>query len=129
MKKADRDVVRDKFYSSMKLSSAPRNAAGYSIARSPGLPNLDPKKQEFLLEGAIDPANIRARHDPQHAPPNSYAEGAEDFGYVPASGPAHNSVDLIRKARESYANRLNRLQPQSLPVREQQRNFPVGTST
>jgi len=119
--KGSREVVRDRFYTSMKLGGAPRNASGYSIARAGGLPNLNPRRQEFLLEGAIDPANIRARHNPLRAPPNSYAQGAEGFRYqLPEStSRSRNSVALIQKARQSYGNRLNRLQPQSVPVREQ----------
>lgn len=126
MDKASRGVVRDKFYTSMKLDSMPRNAAGYSLARSGGMPNMNPKRQEFMLEGAIDPQAIRARHDPLHAKPNSYAQGAEGFQYeLPAStGRSRDAVDLMRKARESYANRLNRLQPQSVPVREQGQRVP-----
>lgn len=82
---------------------------------------MDPRRQEFMLEGSIDPANIRARHNPLSALPNHYAEGAEGFQYqLPAStSRSRNSVTLVQKARQSYANRLNRLQPQSVPVREQ----------
>lgn len=118
MKQADREVVRDKFYTSMRLGSSARNVAGYSLARSGGLPNLDPKKQSFLLEGSIDPANIRRRQNPGAAPPNSYAQGAQDFGYVAPEHKAHNSIALVQKARQSYAARLNRLQPQAVPVRD-----------
>jgi hypothetical protein len=119
--KASKDVVRDKFFSSMRLGSQARNSEGWSLARSGGLPNMNPKRQEFMLEGAIDPANIRARHNPLKARPNSYAQGAEGFKYqLPDStGESRDAVSLVRKARESYANRVNRFQPQAVPVREQ----------
>ena len=121
LSKGNREVVRDRFFTNMKVGSAPRNASGYSIARTGGLANLNPRRQEFLLEGSIDPASIRARHNPLRAPPNSYAQGAEGFKYqLPEStSRSRNAVSLIRNARQSYANRLNRLQPQSVPVREQ----------
>ena len=112
-------IVRDRFFNDMKASSAPRNGSGYSLARSGGIPNMDPRRQEFMLEGSIDPANIRARHDPLHAPPNSYATGAEGFGYeLPASTrKSHNSVDLIKQARQSLHSRINLLQPDVPPAR------------
>lgn len=110
-----REIVRDRFHTSMKQPTSARNGAGYSLARTGGIPNMNPRRQEFMLEGAIDPANIRARHDPTRAPPNSYAQGAEGFGYTLPTGPPRNSVDLIKRARTSYAARLNRLQPDAPP--------------
>lgn len=109
--KNGREVTRDTFYNSMKLTGSARNGSGYSLARSGGLPNMNPRRQEFMLEGAIDPANIRARHNPSRAPPNSFAQGGEGFQYVPPTAPAHNDVDLVKRARQSYINRTNRLQP------------------
>jgi hypothetical protein len=102
----------------MRLDSLPRNGDGYAMARSPGLAGLDPRRQEFLLEGSIDPANKRARHRPLQAPPNSYAEGSEGFYYqLPASTRKFtNNVDLMKKARESYSSRLGLLQPPADPV-------------
>jgi len=64
-----------------------------------------------MLEGAIDPANIRARHNPMRAPPNSFAQGAEGFGYAVPTAVAHSGVNLIKKSRQSYLSRINRLQP------------------
>lgn len=115
---SNREATRDMFYRSMKQTTMARNGSGYSMARTGGLPNLNPRRQSFLLEGAIDPANIRARTDPLRAPPNSYAQGAEGFLYqLPASTrEAHTSIELMQKARQSYANRINRLQPISVPV-------------
>lgn len=102
----------------MRLDSMPRNGSGYSISRTPGLQGLDPRRDEFLLDGAIDPANIRARHNPLRAPPNSYAQGAQGFQYQlgESTRTSHDAVDLMQKARQNYANRLNRLQPISVPV-------------
>ena len=115
---ANREKTRDKFYSSMRLPSGARagGGTGYSLARSGGLPGLDPRKQEFMLEGAIDPAAIRARHDPLNAPPNKYATGAEGYQYqLPLSTEeSKSSVPLILKARASYAARSARLV--ALPV-------------
>ena len=116
-----RKITRDKFYSSMKLPATSRSSqGGYALARSPGLPNLDPRKQEFMLEGAIDPANIRHRHDPLNAPPHGYATGAEGFKYQlgQSTERQRSSVPLIVKARASYAGRMARLVPMpQLPVK------------
>jgi hypothetical protein len=81
-----REIVRARYYNDMRLTTAARNGSGYSLARTGGIPNMNPRRQEFMLEGAIDPANIRARHDPVRAPPNSYAQGAEGFGYTLPTG-------------------------------------------
>ena len=114
--KNGREVTRDTFYRSMKLTGSARNGAGYSLARSGGIPNLNPRRQEFMLEGAIDPANIRARHNPGRAPPNSFAQGAEGFGYALPTAPAHSDVNLVKKSRQSYLSRVNRLQPDLPPA-------------
>lgn len=105
--------TKSQWYNAMKLTSAPRNGDGYSLARAPGLPGLNPKRQEFMLDGAIDPANIRARHNPLKAPPAGYATGLESFEYQEplSTRTSEDSVPLVQKARQSYANRLNRLQP------------------
>ncbi len=104
--------LHDKFYRNMKLPSTARAShGGYSVARSGYLPNLDPRRQEFMLEGAIDPAAMRARRDPLRAPPNSYANGAMGYKYdLPESTKsARSSVSLIAQARGSYASRLARV--------------------
>ena len=95
--KNGREVTRDTFYRSMKLTGSARNGSGYSLARSGGIPNLNPRRQEFMLEGAIDPANIRARHNPGRAPPNSFAQGAEGFGYALPTAPAHSELSQSRE--------------------------------
>lgn len=116
-----RKMTRDKFYSSMKLPSGSRSSqGGYALARSPGLPNLDPRKQEFMLEGAIDPANIRHRHDPLSAPPHRFATGAEGFKYQlsQSTEKSRSSVPLIVKARASYAGRMARIIPMpQMPIK------------
>ena len=113
--KNGREVTRDTFYNSMKAPSRARNGDGFALARSGGLPNLNPR-QEFMLEGAIDPANIRARHNPSRAPPNSFAQGGEGFQYTPPTAPARNEVDLVKRSRQSYLSRVTRLDPNPTPA-------------
>jgi hypothetical protein len=97
----------------MRANSQPRSIAGLSIAPSGLLPGLRADRQEFMLEGAIDPRNIQARRDPMASLPNSYAEGAIGFEYQlrPSQMSESNTVDLMKRARQSYYNHVNMFQP------------------
>lgn len=124
-----RKAIRDQFYNSMKLTSMPRNGDGYSMDRSGGIPNLNPKRQEFLLEGSIDPAAIRARQNPLKAYPSLYGGNGQylyKYQIPPSSRVPHNSVSLMQKARQSYSSRLGRLQPISVPV-DVKSSVPIKT--
>jgi hypothetical protein len=103
----DKAILRDKFYLSYKIDSQPRNGAGYSMPRAPSL--MDPKKEDFMLEGSIDPNTIRAKVDPDDA----LASRKGQFSYMPNAVKApHNQNNLIKDARASYLNWSNRFQPQ-----------------
>lgn len=111
-------VVGDRFYSDMQLDARPRNVAGYSIARSGLLPGMRANRQEVYLEGSIDPANHRARTDPLSSLPNNFQEGAIGFQYQLRQSQMQesNSVPLVQKARQSYYQEANLLQPPNVPV-------------
>jgi hypothetical protein len=118
--RGDNKVVRDKFYSTMRLPTAPRSGSGFSLARTGGIPNMDPRRDAFLQEGAIDPANIRHRQDPINSLPYDFQTGNLGFKYqlAPDQMTATSSIPLMQKARQSFYNRVNLLQPMGLPVRD-----------
>ena len=61
-------------------------------------------------EGWIDPAQRRRLTDPNSAPPFDYTFGSNHQRFTIDKDEliAHNNVDLIRKAHESYYNHVNR---------------------
>jgi hypothetical protein len=73
-----------------------------------------------MLEGAIDPANMRARRDGKSSLPNSYAEGAQGFQYQlrPSQQSEGNNVSLMQKARAGYYNHTNMFKPMNVPVNQ-----------
>jgi hypothetical protein len=75
-------------------------------------------RQEWMLEGAIDPANMRARKDGKTSLPNTYAEGAQGFKYQlrPSQQSSGDNVSLMQQARASFYNHANMFQPPSVPV-------------
>lgn len=102
-----------------KLKKVPLNGDFLTIKYNKNYGNKSYNQQ---LEGAINPENIRRKIDPLHAPPYDYNTGAEgiDFRILPSSTyKATNSLDLINKARASYASRLSYLG--NLPI--MQMNF------
>lgn len=111
--------VQDRFYRDMRANNQPRSVANLSIASSGLLPGLKPSRQAFMLEGAIDPANIRAMHDPITSLPNNYQEGNIGFQYQlrPSQQTESNSVGLVQKARRSWYNRVNMFAIPAEPVR------------
>lgn len=71
--------------------------------------NYGGKSYNQQLEGGTDPENIMRKLNPLRAQPYDYIQGAEGFNFrdLPESVyKAHNSVDLINKARNSYSSRL-----------------------
>jgi hypothetical protein len=101
--------IKDQFRSNFKMRGMPRNGAGYSLPRR----NLmNPRKESFMLEGAIDPNNIRARTDPDSSLPTLNRQS--EFSFMPSSvKPSKNQESLIKLSHQSEMNYRNRFQPQS----------------
>lgn len=104
----DTREVHDQFRFNMKQTTMPRNGAGYSLPRKQ---LMNPKKAEFLMDGAIDPNIIRAKSDPDRALPTRSSLAL--FSYMPQSvHPGVSQNNLIRTARASEMNWKNRFMPQ-----------------
>jgi hypothetical protein len=72
---------------------------------------MNPRKEEFLMEGAIDPNTIRAKTDPDNARPT--LSSITKHSYMPSSvKPGVNQHELIKTARASEGNWRNRFNPQ-----------------
>ncbi len=66
--------IRDQAHNALKLTSEPRNGDGYLLPRTNF--NCNPKRDAFLLEGAIDPDMIRQRVHPISEAQPTTGEGA-----------------------------------------------------
>ena len=69
----DKIEIRDKALSAFKLSSQPRNGNYFMLPRTRFDDN--PRKDAFLMNGSIDPNNIRKRVNPDKSIPS--LEGGE----------------------------------------------------
>jgi hypothetical protein len=105
--------VKTTYYDYLCKPKRLMNMSGNFLATSPDLPNLRADRQEIMLDGAIDPASSRNRHNPLTAPAYNFVNGAARYKYaLPAStGEATNAVDLIRASRKNYYSRLHYLDP------------------
>ena len=107
----NRKIIKDKFYSDMKLTKMPRNGSGYYFGKNNGkLANMDPREDSFLMEGSIDPNSIRRKIDPENALPNEYVYGSllEKYQLSKGSLEASCNVSLVQKSRMSYERYKNR---------------------
>ena len=107
----NRKVIQDKFYSDMKLDRMPRNGAGYYFGKTNGrLRYFDPRDDAFMMDGSIDPNNIRRKTDPNHALPDTYAQGSllDKYQLSKDNFRATGNVSLVQKSRMSFDNYKNR---------------------
>jgi len=109
----ERIEIRDKAFSALKLPSQPRNGNYFRLGRN--APHIDPRRDEFQMENAIDPNIIRKRVDPDSAIPDLRSGESTLFSLVPNNLDAFNSVPMIQKARQSYVNYKNRFEMQGTP--------------
>ena len=79
----DKKEIRERAYSSLKLSSHPRNGSGYMLPRTRA--DDDPRKDSFLMDGAIDPNVIRKRVNPDKAIPSLETGLSTLFSLVPSN--------------------------------------------
>ena len=104
-------TVRDKSFNALKLPVKSNRAYNNSYLRLPKNPLYkDPRRNNFSMDGAIDPNTIRQLQDPLTNIPNlktSYNPalqyGADLDGYY-----NRNSVSMLRGARQNYVNYRDR---------------------
>ena len=111
----DRQFIRDQAHNSLRLNSTPRNGDGFLLPRT--VFNNDPRKDSFLMEGAIDPDMIRQKVNPISEAQPVMGEGAL-YGVDRTMKTASDSINLIRNSQEqfyNYSNRFSMAPPENLP--------------
>ena len=109
----NRKIIQDKYYSDMKLSKYPRNGSGYYFGKTNGrLRYMDPREDAFMLDGVINPNNIRRKTDPDNALPDTFAQGSlmDKYRLPKSAYRESDNVSLLQKSRssfEAYKNRFN----------------------
>ena len=98
--------IKDRAISAFKLSSQPRNGGDFMLPRTRFDDN--PRKDAFLMDGAIDPNIIRKRVNPDKAIPSLESGENTLFSLVPANNIATDAVSLIQMANQNYINYKNR---------------------
>lgn len=111
LKSTKTQQTEDNYYRDMS-NKRERNGEGYTFdTKLKGrLPNVKPKQDKFLIDGAIDPRKIRQMEDPADELPPSF-----DYGtlYDKFELPVEATVDmdshgLLIKSNESFNNYKNR---------------------
>ena len=108
----NRKVIRDQYYNDMSLkhSKQPKNGTGYSISATGRPRYTDPREDAFMLEGSIDPNQIRRQTDPAHSLPNTFAQGSfYDKYQLPKNAyVATDNKSLLERSRGSFDSYKNR---------------------
>lgn len=105
----DTQFIRDQAYNALKLGSQPRNGDGYLLPRT--VFNLDPRKDAFLMERAIDPDVIRQKVNPISEAAPQMIEGGL-YGIDSTMQTSTDSTNLIRTSQEQFYNYSNRFSMQ-----------------
>jgi hypothetical protein len=101
----DRQFIKDQAHNSLRLTSQPRNGDGFLLPRN--VFDLDPRKDSFLMERAIDPDVIRQKVNPISEANPQAVEGAL-YGIDSTMKTSTDSVNLIRTSQEQFYNYSNR---------------------
>ena len=104
---------RDRAYNALRLRNYPTNGMAL-LPRNTVF--SDPRQDNFMMDGAIDPVIIRNQTDPIHEGEVYYNESSLMGGSSKSMEDESDSMELIRKARESYYNYNNRLNMIATPV-------------
>jgi hypothetical protein len=101
----DTKFIKDQAYNALRLTSQPRNGDGYLLPRT--VFDLDPRKDSFLMDRAIDPDVIRQKVNPiSEANPQAVEGGL--YGIDNTMKQSTDSVNLIRTSQEQFYNYSNR---------------------
>ena len=109
----DIQFIRDQAHNALRLGSQPRNGDGYLLPRTTF--NLDPRKDSFLMERAIDPDVIRQKINPISEAAPQMIEGGM-YGVDNTMKTASDSVNLIRTSQEQFYNYSNRFSMMPEPL-------------
>ena len=109
----DIQFIRDQAHNALRLGSQPRNGDGYLLPRTTF--NLDPRKDSFLMERAIDPDVIRQKINPISEAAPQMIEGGM-YGIDNTMKTASDSVNLIRTSQEQFYNYSNRFSMMPEPL-------------
>ena len=125
----DRQFIRDQAHNALRLNSTPRNGDGFLLPRT--VFNNDPRKDSFLMEGAIDPDMIRQKVNPISEAQPMTGEGAL-YGIDTTMRVATDSVNLIRTSQDQFYNYQNRFsiapEPQYIQPPEPPGFVPTSTT-
>lgn len=118
-------MIKDQAMKSFKLSSQPRNGGDFLLPRTRFDDN--PRKDSFLMDGAIDPNVIRKRVNPDKAIPSLESAESTKFSLVPSNNVATDFVSLIQMANKNYVNYKNRffVADPSIQQNQQQYQQPI----
>lgn len=118
-------MIKDQAMSAFKLSSQPRNGGDFLLPRTRFDDN--PRKDSFLMDGAIDPNVIRKRVNPDKAIPSLESGESTKFSLVPSNNAATDFVSLIQMANKNYVNYKNRffVADPSIQQNQQQYQQPI----
>ena len=103
--------IRDRSFQSMKLP--PNNKSSYngSTFRLPrNVQFKDPRKENFSMDSAIDPNNIRSLQNPTKSIPDLWSNPNRYFGISTGETTANNNVNTVRSARRNYISYKNRFE-------------------
>lgn len=102
------DPVKDRYYSSMRMKSQPRNGTfAMSIPRTA-------RNVHFMADGDIDPNVVRKKVDPDHAMPDLNSRALFEVPTAALRKP-HNQIGLVKQSHASELNWANRFNPNPAP--------------
>ena len=102
-------TLKDKSFNALKLPNRSNRSYNNSYLRLPSRPIFkDPRRENFSLDGAINPNNIRQLTNPQTAIPNLNSNPNRLFGADVDGYYSQNSVSMLRAARRNYVNYRDR---------------------
>ena len=101
----DTKFIRDQAHNALRLTSQPRNGSDFLLPRN--VFDLDPRKDSFLMERAIDPDVIRQKVNPISEANPQMVEGGL-YGIDNTMKTATDSVNLIRTSQQQFYNYSNR---------------------
>lgn len=105
--------IKDQWMNARRLTNQPRNGGQFALPRQAMAE--DPRLDAFMMDGSIDPNNIRKRTDPDSALPTLAGGKYALYSTEPSTLTGHDSMGLIQSARKSYVNYRDRFNVTETP--------------